>query len=614
MEPVLPREGTGFYSLRDGDNIATGPGWGLSVRLAIHLSPWGKSSAVNAMKHRPPPEFSLGSLYREVAASWDPEKNSPLTPFDVRPKSNKMVWWRCGNGHSWQAVVATRTNGSGCPYCAGRKPTRKHNLLVAFPDIAKEWHPIRNGSLTPSDITPKSNRQVWWRCSEGHEWRSKLSNRTALGQGCPFCAGNRPTKQNNFATLYPDLLSQWHWDKNAGIDPARIAPKSHKKVWWFCQYGHEWTATVAHRTGGTGCPYCAPHTSRLELRLYAELKTLLDDIKWRNKLDDLEVDLYWPVEKIAIEIDGYPWHRDTEARDRRKSRALARKGIRFFRLRDSRLPLLEESDLQFDGNEPHLLVINRLLTALLPSLGDDTTQRVQKYVMSGKYRNEQFYQTLLSCLPGPVPEYSLTHQRPDLAKEWHPRKNGALLPHMFSVASGYVAWWKCERQHAWRAAINNRTTRSTGCPFCSGRYATSQNNLAVYNPSLAKEWHQDNNGALTPSDVTPKSNRKVWWRCARGHIYEASVKNRSNGRGCPYCANKRPSHEYNLSVLFPRLAMEWEQEKNGDKKPEDFLPQSNKKVWWHCEVGHTWQARIQDRVKGTGCPSCNQTSRRTQHR
>lgn len=542
------------------------------------------------MKNVLAPALSLAGLHPEVAESWDSEKNGTLSPFDVRPKSNKKVWWRCGDGHSWQAVIAARTNGSGCPYCAGRKPTPQRNLLSIFPQIAMEWHPTRNASVKPNEVTPKSNRLVWWRCSDGHEWCSKVSNRTMLGQGCPFCSGNRPTQGRNFAAINPGLLREWHWSRNASINPVNLSPKSHRKVWWICQYGHEWTATLAARATGTGCPYCAPQTSRLELRLYAELYALLDQVEWRGKVDGLEVDLYLPAEKIAIEIDGYPWHRNAESRDRRKARTLANNRIRLLRLRDSRLPLVEASDLQYGPNESHLPIVERIFSAMLPFLSDDVAQRVRSHISSAEYGNEQFYQELLSYLPGPGPKCSLAHLRPDIAKDWHPTRNGALSSTMFSAASGYVAWWQCERRHAWKAAINNRTTRNTGCPFCSGRAATAENNLGNGNTILTDEWDNEKNGAVTPSDVTPKSNRKVWWRCGRGHSYQSSIKNRANGRGCPYCAHKLPLPEYNLSALFPSLALEWSTEMNNGQGPEDFLPQSNKRVWWCCDAGHAWKA------------------------
>lgn len=59
---------------------------------------------------------------------WDSEKNLPLTPDGVTHGSHTMAWWRCGSGHSWQALVYTRTAGSGCPYCAGKNWDRAMTL------------------------------------------------------------------------------------------------------------------------------------------------------------------------------------------------------------------------------------------------------------------------------------------------------------------------------------------------------------------------------------------------------------------------------------------------------------------------------------------------------
>lgn len=46
----------------------------------------------------------------------------------------------------------------------------------------------RNGDLTANDVTPHSNKKVWWVCKNGHEWKSLINNRS-LGVGCPICAG-----------------------------------------------------------------------------------------------------------------------------------------------------------------------------------------------------------------------------------------------------------------------------------------------------------------------------------------------------------------------------------------------------------------------------------------
>jgi hypothetical protein len=64
------------------------------------------------------------------------------------------------------------------------------------------------------------------------------------------------------------------------------------------------------------------------------------------------------------------------------------------------------------------------------------------------------------------------------------------------------------------------------------------------------------------------------------------------------------SSEYNLKVKFPRVAKQWHPTKNGDLKPEDVNRKTGKKVWWVCEKGHEWSARVVDRARGSGCPRC----------
>ena len=104
----------------------------------------------------------------------------------------------------------------------------------------------------------------------------------------------------------------------------------------------------------------------------------------------------------------------------------------------------------------------------------------------------------------------------------------------------------------------------TGCPFCNITSATEKINLQTINPKLAKEWHHDKNGELTPKDVLSKSGKKVWWRCNKGHEWQAQIRARTNGNGCPYCAGSKASKDRNLKVLYPELAKEWHPTKNED--------------------------------------------------
>lgn len=68
--------------------------------------------------------------------------------------------------------------------------TYKNNSLAdVFPDIAAEWHPIKNGKLQPSCISYGSTDRVWWKCINcGYEWVKEINRRTSCGYGCPKCA------------------------------------------------------------------------------------------------------------------------------------------------------------------------------------------------------------------------------------------------------------------------------------------------------------------------------------------------------------------------------------------------------------------------------------------
>jgi hypothetical protein len=193
---------------------------------------------------------------------------------------------------------------------------------------------------------------------------------------------------------------------------------------------------------------------------------------------------------------------------------------------------------------------------------------------------------------------------PRLVAEWHPTLNGDLKPSDVTYGSSKIRWWLCVKGHEYQMAVKDRS-RGHGCPYCTGRKAGADNNLEVLYPDLAKEWHPKLNGDLKPSGVTPYSHEKVWWTCERGHGWEAVVKNRAYGAGCPVCSGRVASDDNNLEVLYPDLAKEWHPTRNKDLKPSDVTPHSHKKVWWTCRSGHTWPAIVKNRAYGAGCPVCS---------
>ena len=63
------------------------------------------------------PEKSIALVAPHLVDQWHPVKNGFVRPEHISFGSQLKFWWRCGKGHEWKAVVATRVNGHGCPFC-----------------------------------------------------------------------------------------------------------------------------------------------------------------------------------------------------------------------------------------------------------------------------------------------------------------------------------------------------------------------------------------------------------------------------------------------------------------------------------------------------------------
>ena len=202
--------------------------------------------------------------YPKLVAEWHPDRNGPLFPDEVSFGSQRYIWWKCAAGpdHEWRARAAARVRGNGCPFCAGQRVSVTNSLATRAPAIAREWHPKRNGKLTPNDVVWSSGRKAWWKCPQApdHEWRSRVNSRTSSGTGCPFCAGRRLSVINSLAALAPDVAKQWHPSRNGKLRPVDLVAYSTRAVWWQCPVArdHVWRETPSVRVShARGCPFCA---------------------------------------------------------------------------------------------------------------------------------------------------------------------------------------------------------------------------------------------------------------------------------------------------------------------------------------------------------------------
>lgn len=568
-----------------------------------------------------PGETDLATINPKIALEWHPVKNEGITPRDVKAGTHRKAWWLCPQcGHEWQATISSRgINGNGCPECGKRKisksrqtPKAGQSLLERCPDIAAEWNYSKNGALKPEDVPARSSHKVWWICAEKHEWVASVSNR-AGGRGCPICS-NRIIEAgfNSLAVLNPELAAEWHPSKNEHLTPYAVAPSSNRKVWWMCERGHEWQATINNRVK-RGCPECskARRVSFPEKAIFFYTHQQYQDAveNYRpNWLNGREIDVFIPSIQTGIEYDGEQFHRDIRF-DIEKDCLCERNGVRLIRVREPECPKLEKQKDVYCLKNRSEKELEAVICNILQQLNSGAEGMLKLPEINIAADRSEIYD-LIGYIER---ESALSSTHPQLAKEWHPTKNGTLTPDKVTKGSDKVVWWMCEKGHIWDTSISHRVSGHK-CPICSNkRVVAGQNDFQTLYPDLMEEWDWEKNTNISPEKQGKSSAEKAWWKCrACGGLWQASLISRADGAGCPECLAKRYSEEYSrpdeeqsLAVMAPLLASQWHPEMNGDMMPKDVFPGSHKSVWWLCEKGHKWQAQINSRYHGSNCPICS---------
>lgn len=193
-----------------------------------------------------------------------------------------------------------------------------------------------------------------------------------------------------------------------------------------------------------------------------------------------------------------------------------------------------------------------------------------------------------------------------VALVWHPTRNPVSLTTVLPT-SRTTYWWQCGRGHEWEASVVLVTQSSGLCPYCTGaRILPGFNDLFTKHPEIAGELHPLLNPGVDALSLNPMGTDRCWWQCERGHEWEAEVRKRVQGTGCPYCRNGRLLRGYNdLATLNPRLASELDWATHGPDAASSVTAWSGKSMWWRCDAcDDTWESTVGNRSRGQGCPSC----------
>lgn len=549
----------------------------------------------------------LANTRPDLSKLWHPSMNGCLTPNDFLATSDANVWWKCNKNHVFQKKIRymNRTNKTGCPFCDGEIATEENNFEILYPEIAKEYD-LEKNDILPNSFLPNSSKKFWWKCEHGHKWSARVNQRTS-GSKCPFCLGLLATKENSLLTKSPELMKLWDYEKNI-IDPASLLPSSYEEVFFKCSFGHEFTAKVRNQHRRNGCPECKKNE------------------KVKNSLTKINPDFmqFWDYEKNnEINLDPSK----LSIYSNKKAHFLCDKnhqytGIIASCLRGFSCPYCEGKEATKTNNfaisHPELLKEwdfeeNKILDLDPYQILANSSKKAAFICSKGhKWKTEIRLRTKYGsgchvCTSQKVSDdtnFAVIH--PKLAEEWHPTKNGTLKPTDLLPMSNKKIWFKCKAKgHDFEMQLRSRSV-GNNCPYCSGKRVCEDNCLAINYPELMSEWDFELNKNLNPYQLLPGSNIKANFICSKGHKWEAKIQNRTlRKQGCPFCSGRRVSEENSVAGKTPHLIKEWHKTKNEPLTAYNTAYQSEKKVWWTCEHGHDFMAKVKYRTKDIStCPEC----------
>lgn len=262
---------------------------------------------------------------------------------------------------------------------------------------------------------------------------------------------------------------------------------SGKKVWWKCQKGHSWKASIVSRNRGNGCPICSNHELLAGYNDVGSKAELVAD--WNCEKNQ---ELF--PEQICIGSNRKVWWKCSKC------------------------------DYEWKAT-----VAGRVAGRKCPACAD-------------KIRRKTYYHSITEK------KGALKDVKPDLMDEWDWKQNSAIDPSSITAGYGKKVWWVCRRcGNHWNATVVSRAS-GRGCPVCAkesqvkSRRQTllrKRESLSISHPDLAKEWSFEKNGELIPDSVTAGSGKRVWWKCRNcGNEWDAVICERTRGKSkCKVCKN-----------------------------------------------------------------------------
>jgi very-short-patch-repair endonuclease len=283
------------------------------------------------------------------------------------------------------------------------------------------------------------------------------------------CQKNILKKNGSLQTKMPDIINVWsEYNK---FTPNELTDNSHKKVKLKCPNKsakhpeYEIFVYNIQETNCYSCPKCSVKTSKAEMRIYSELKSIFKDVKWLQKIEGREADITIEDLKLVIEVDGSPWHIDKTEKDLEKNSTFEKNGYTVLRIRDIKLEKIACNTIICNVSELLLPDYNKIIEWINIKFKYNLT-------VIDEYKNTKYFREIQASVLTVPYDTSVEYLFPESIELWDYEKNYPFIPSNFTPGSHMEVWMKCKSGHSYQKPIHNifRTVRDKkhmlNCPEC----------------------------------------------------------------------------------------------------------------------------------------------------
>ncbi|MEN2468108.1 zinc-ribbon domain-containing protein [Ornithinibacillus sp. JPR2-1] len=344
----------------------------------------------------------------------------------------------------------------------------------------------------------------------------------------------------------PDLVEEWHTNENKDNTPNNIRTGSDKLITWLCkECGHVWSSQAKSRAiKNTGCPKCHEryNVGFPELAIYYYIKQIFQDAELNPNIEGLGK--YKSVDVLIKSLNTI---------------------------------------IEYDGGHTHRdkFEMDHDKSRLIIGTGYDLIRVRDNGLAPLKIEGVQEY----------LYERS-TH-----------KTVGKMIQEVLDMIDNtYLGYTKeiNRIKEMVNVDVDNMAILAQIPPI------EEKDSLADLFPDISKMWDESRNYGLLPINFKAYSNHKAWFICDKGHPSLVQINSKANGHGCKVCKGQVATEEYNLELLFPEIAKEWNHDLNKGT-PDMYLPFSNEvKIYWDCpKCKSTYDKMINERTGGReNCPYC----------